>query len=52
MNQSGVSERVPLPEFKNVDGASVTFDVSGLVLAGIVNRRRPLSGAVLMLVAR
>jgi hypothetical protein len=53
ITQSGASEPVPLPVFKNVDGVNVSFDVPGLVLVGtLVNQRRSVSGAVPMLVRR
>lgn len=53
ITESGVSEPVPLPVHKNVDGVSVSFDVPGLVLVGTrVNQRRSVSGAVPMLVPR
>lgn len=53
ITQSGLGERVPLPEFKNADGVYVSFDGPGLVLVGTeVNRRRSVSGTVPMLVPR
>lgn len=53
ITQSGTSEPVPLPVFKNTDGVNVSFDIPGLVLVVTqVNQRRSVSGAVPMLVPR
>lgn len=53
ITQSGLSEPVPLPVFKDAGGVSVSFDIPGLVLVGTqVNQRRSVSGGVPMLVPR
>ncbi|NPU67787.1 hypothetical protein HL667_22475 [Bradyrhizobium sp. 83012] len=47
------AQPIPLPEFKNVSGAGVSFDISGLVLVlTTANQRHSLSGSTPILVSR
>lgn len=53
ITQSGSSEPVALPAFRNADGVNVSFDIPGFVLVSTrVNQRRSVSGGAPMLVPR